>query len=436
MLIVFALLAFILLIVYVIASRQSRTPRELYEQLFESARDFLYEPDKLPDWQQWNSTYGERIETDGDALTYANEMFKPLNDPYTIAIGPELQNGGIRWECTECVGVGILIATAYENNTAETCRAQSERTGVSCRYPTIVSVIYNSPAARADLRAGDSITHINGWDTTGQSLASVLQQMNEGHRSRITLTIERDGVVRSYELQRQFINTPSCYSRMVDDTIGYLRIGDFGFWSESYAVAQAEKLAKARAIVVDVRDNPGGEVFKGMRLAGLFIREGHIVTTHTRIPATREYVWAAYSIKQGDLIADVEGVVSDTMTGNLPAPMFAGKQIVVLTNENTASAAELFTGALRDTAQAVVLGSKTFGKGVMQSILMFSPRIVLRVTFGKYYLPSGFWPGDGARYRNGIEPHIVVPPQSRLFDFGSDQDEQLAAAVRHLREKL
>ncbi|HEY9792567.1 MAG TPA: S41 family peptidase [Candidatus Obscuribacterales bacterium] len=433
MLVLFALLAFVLLMVYVIAAYQSRSPQVLYEQLFENARDFLYDPDKLPDWEQWNSAY---TRTKGNALAAANEMFKPLNDPYTIVVGPELQDGGIEFECAHCVGVGILIATAYENNTEESCRVQSERTGVSCKYPTIVSVIYNSPAAHAHLRAGDSITKINDWPTAGESIASVLKRMHGNNRSKITLTVERDGIATDHELNRQFINAPSCYSRMLDDDIGYLRISNFNFWSESYAVGQAETLAKARAIVVDVRDNPGGEVFKGIRLAALFIREGHIVTTHVRIPGTKEYVWTTYSFKKGELVEDVEGVVRDTMTGNLPAPMFAGKPIIVLTNENTASAAELFTGALRDTGQAVVLGGKTFGKGVMQSILGFPRSVVLRVTSGKYYLPSGFWPGDGARYRNGIEPDITIPPQSRLFDFGSDQDKQLAAAVRHLSEKL
>lgn len=432
----FVAIALILLITYALAYQQRATPDTLYLQIFELTYSMFYQPEKLKGFADWMEHSGENIKTDADAVRLANEMLEQLDDPYTVAIGTDLQNSHINFECTECVGVGIMVMAAYENVTSDTCEANREKTGASCRYPTIGGVLYNSPAAHAGLKAGDAIMAVDGWSTAQQPLSEVLLRIGRKKLRSVTLTIERNGVIKEHTLRRQFLATPTVWGRMIDKDIAYLRIRNFESWSEAAVVTNAHKLRKAKAVVVDVRDNPGGDVDKGVRLPTLFMRAGHITTLHVRVPGTEKYQTKRFFVRKGELIEEVDGTKQEYMGQNLPDAVFAGKPIAVLVNENSASAAEMFAGALRDSAGAILVGMKTFGKGVQQSILHLFGGVVLRVTSGKYFLPSGYWPGDGAHDKRGIDPHFVVPPSSRLFDMGSDEDEQLRVAVEQLRQKL
>jgi carboxyl-terminal processing protease len=423
--------------VWVNVQHQS-TPAYDYEQIWNKLNEQLYDPTQLQPWETWRERHLHKLTGRAEVVKYANEMLEPLHDPYTIVISPEQDGTDVNWDTFNFVGVGVSIATAYQDVSQEACAAASARTGASCRYPTITGVTHNSPAAAAGLKATDVITAIDGWDTAGKPLGEVMQRLRGQDKDRgyVTLTVERNGVRNSFRLKRDYLKVPTAWSRMIGDDIGYLRIANFSFWSEEYAVRAAWALAKAKAIIVDVRDNPGGELIKGIRLCALFMHEGYVTTTHQRQGGTDLYKTAHFKISRSGLMQEVDGMVDYVDTPNLPASMFAGLPLVVLVNENTASSAELFTGGISESAGATIIGAQSFGKGVCQLAFSLPDGNRLKVTTGRFYTPSGHWLGDGSRNRHGFQPHIVVTTQSKLFDMGSDDDETVSEAVNHLRKRL
>jgi C-terminal peptidase prc len=431
------LLASTVFLIYSVIRQQRPTPLQVYGYIWEAVRNYALYPELIGTWEQWRAHGGE-IATAADAVRLANEMLKPLNDPYTMALTADQQQLFSRWETTEAIGVGVRIAAGYENTDAESCSQKREVTGVSCQFPTIVSVINNSPAAAAGIVAGDVIVAIDDWSTSGRPLAEILSRMHGKNRASITLSIERDGKKREVSLKRAFVTMPTAWSRMLAHDVGYLRISNFGSWVYHYATKEAGRLKKARAVVLDLRDNPGGDINTALRLCAMFSRHAVLTRMESRLIGGEGCTTKTVRLEP------LAGMVEVLDTGSypqdhieLPSCWFDGKPLVVLVNENTASAAELFAGAMRDGVGATVLGARTFGKGVFQhTINLPHCGVSIRVTSGKFFCPNGDWAGDGARDKRGIEPSVSVPTQSKLFDIGWDSDLQLQAAVHLLEQKL
>jgi carboxyl-terminal processing protease len=430
------LLASIVFLTYSVVWRQQPTPLQVYGYIWEALRNYALYPELIGSWEQWRA-HGDPATT-ADAVRLANEMLKSLNDPYTMALTTEQQQQFTRWETTEAIGVGVRIAAGYEDTDAESCSQKGERTGVSCQFPTIVSVLNNSPAAEAGIIAGDLIVAVDGWSTSGKPLSEILSRMHGKNRASITLSIEHDGRQQDVLLKRRFVAVPTAWSRMLDHDVGYLRLSNFGSWSYHSATVEAERLKKARAVVVDLRDNPGGDISTTLRLCAMFTRQA--VLTHMESRLIGGDGCTKKTVRLETLAGMVEGADGRSYPQDqimLPSCWFEGKPIVVLVNENTASAAELFAGALRDGIGATVLGARTFGKGVFQhTINLPQCAVTVRVTSGKFFCPNGDWAGDGARDKRGIEPSVSVATQSKVFDIGSDRDLQLQAAVHILEQKL
>jgi carboxyl-terminal processing protease len=250
----------------------------------------------------------------------------------------------------------------------------------------VVSPIDETPADRAGLKAGDFITHLDGEAVLGLSLSEAVEKMRGPVNSKITLTVARPGIEQPFEvsLVRDVIRIQSVRSRLEDD-IAYVRITSFNEQTEQGLRKAMETLRselgkkQLRGVVLDLRNNPGGLLDQAISVSDAFLAQGEIVSTRGRDEAQIQ----RYNAREGDL-AD-------------------GKPVVVLINGGSASASEIVAGALQDHRRAVILGTKSFGKGSVQTIIPLQGHGAVRLTTARYFTPSG-----RSIQAKGIEPDIEV----------------------------
>jgi carboxyl-terminal processing protease len=251
----------------------------------------------------------------------------------------------------------------------------------------VVSPIDDTPAAKAGLKPGDFITHLDGEPVLGLTLNEAVERMRGPIASDIKLTIRREGRdAFDVTLTRAVVKIQSVKSHLEGSDIGYVRITSFNEQADS-GLQAALKALKAQAgdrlagIVLDLRNNPGGLLDQAIAVSDDFLDKGEIVSTRGRHSEDA----ARYNAKPGDL------------TSGLP--------VVVLINGGSASASEIVAGALQDHHRAVLLGTRSFGKGSVQTIIQLPGHGAMRLTTARYYTPSG-----RSIQAKGIEPDITVEP--------------------------
>jgi carboxyl-terminal processing protease len=250
---------------------------------------------------------------------------------------------------------------------------------------TVVSPIEDTPAAKAGIKPGDQIFKIEEEFTKDMSLIDAVKKMRGLKGTKINLTIKREGIADlvDFTLVRDIIRVQSVRSRTLESGYGYIRLAQFQERSDRDLQRALEKLAAEKAgikgLVLDLRNNPGGLLTQAVRISDLFLDSGLIVYTDGRIESQKQKYFAQ---KDGTW---------------LDFPM------VVLVNGGSASASEIVAGALQDHKRAVVLGTKTFGKGSVQTILPLDDNSALRLTTARYFTPRG-----RSIQATGIVPDIVV----------------------------
>lgn len=254
----------------------------------------------------------------------------------------------------------------------------------------VVSPIDDTPAFKVGVQAGDYITHIDGEAVLGLSLSDAVDKMRGKVGTPIEITVRREGTADAlnYKIVRDVIKIKSVRHHIYDN-IGYIRITTFNAQTRPALKAAIEEIQKEKGkdllgYVIDLRNNPGGLLDQAIAISDDFLERGEIVSTRGRNEADTKRDNAT----PGDL------------TGGLP--------IVVLINGGSASASEIVAGALQDHRRAVLVGTKSFGKGSVQTIMTMPGNTAIRMTTARYYTPSG-----RSIQATGIEPDIVVP-QSRL----------------------
>ncbi len=256
-------------------------------------------------------------------------------------------------------------------------------------FVRVVSPIDDTPAARAGLEAGDFITHLDGETVQGLSLSDAVDKMRGRVGSDIVLTIRREGVEPfDVTVKRDVIRIRSVRSR-VEGKVGYIRITTF---NEQTAPGVEEAIVDIKAelgdemigVVLDLRRNPGGLLDQAVKVSDAFLDQGEIVSQRGRNPDDSQ----RYNATKGDLAE--------------------GLPLVVLINGGSASASEIVAGALQDHKRAVIMGTESFGKGSVQTIMPIAGHGALRLTTAAYFTPSG-----RSVQRTGITPDIVVE-QSRI----------------------
>ena len=249
---------------------------------------------------------------------------------------------------------------------------------------TVVSPIEDTPAFRAGIKAGDQILKIDDEFTKDMNLIQAVKKMRGLKGSKLNLSIKREGVpdLLNFSIVRDTIRVQSVRSRVLEEGYAYIRLAQFQERSDRDLQKALEKLSSekggVKGLVLDLRNNPGGLLTQAVRVADLFLDSGMIVYTEGRLENQKQKYFAR---KEGS---------------------WTEFPIVVLVNGGSASASEIVAGALQDHKRAVILGTKTFGKGSVQTILPLDDNSALRLTTARYFTPKG-----RSIQATGIVPDIV-----------------------------
>ncbi len=250
---------------------------------------------------------------------------------------------------------------------------------------TIVSPIEDTPAYRSGVQAGDIIMKIDDKPTRDMSLPDAVKKLRGPVNTKVTITILRKEfkTLKDFTITRAIIKMKSVWSRRMEDNIGYIRVRNFAKTTTDEVKKALEKFSEEGALkglVLDVRNNPGGLLNQSVGVSNIFLKKGAlIVYTEGRTPDQNMTFKTQKSSKYVDL------------------------PLVILVNGGSASASEIVAGALKDLNRAIVMGTKTFGKGSVQTIIPLSDGSGLRLTTAKYFTPSG-----KVIEKNGIDPNIIV----------------------------
>lgn len=276
----------------------------------------------------------------------------------------------------------------------------------------VIAPMDGTPAAKAGILAGDFITHVNGEPLQGMMLDDAVEKMRGPIGSEIIITVVREGATEPFDVSiiRDTIKLTAVRGRVVGNTV-VLRVTTF---NDQTTIGMREELAKGieelggldnlDGVVIDLRNNPGGLLNEAIDVSDAFLEKGEIVSTRGRDAGSGE----RYNAQAGDLIN--------------------GKPIVVLINGGSASASEIVAGALQDHRRAIVVGTKSFGKGSVQTLIPLRGDGAMRLTTSRYYTPSG-----RSIQALGISPDIVVnQPAPRPAD--ETAEEEPSSAVRERSE--
>ena len=314
-------------------------------------------------------------------------------DPYSSYMSPELFKSMQTDTKGEFGGLGIEI-------------------GMEAGVVKVIAPIPDTPADKAGIKAGDYIVRIDDEQVQGKSLMEAVKLMRGPVNTTIKLTIRRKGNRKALEfnIKRKIIEVSSVDSRILGEkkNIAYIQLKSFNEKSDKQffkVIKDFEKKSNSPiGYIVDLRNNPGGLLTQAINITDLFLNDGEIVSTKGRkISETRRFF-----ARKGDVIN--------------------GKPIIVITNNGSASASEIFAGALKDHKRAIILGENTYGKGSVQSIIPLKNGGGMRLTISKYYLPSG-----KSISEVGVTPDILVEEKGDGFKINSETDNQLNYAVNLLK---
>ncbi len=310
-------------------------------------------------------------------------------DPYSAYMSPELFKEMQTDTKGEFGGLGIEI-------------------GMEAGVVKVISPIDDTPAAEAGIKAGDYIVKIGKEQVQGKSLLEAVKLMRGPVGTAIELTVRRKNVKKPLEFKiiRKVIEVQSVSSKKIgkEKNLGYIRLKSFNENSDKQLLKSVKKFEKDRKIkgyILDLRNNPGGLLTQAINITDFFLDDGEIVSTKGRkVSETRKFF-----ARKGDQVK--------------------GKPIVVLINNGSASASEIFAGALKDHKRAIILGENSYGKGSVQSIIPLENGGGIRLTISKYYLPSG-----KSISEVGVTPDILVEADEDDFLINSDKDNQLSYAIK------
>ncbi len=311
-----------------------------------------------------NVNYMDEIDEQALREGMYHGLVNALGDPYTVYYTKEEFDSFSTSSSGNYAGIGAVLT-------------KEEDTG----RIRITKIYRNTPAESAGLREDDIITKIDGVDSsTYEELAEATSHIKGEEGTTVTLTIYRGSTSTTMDVvvERQIISLPSVESNMLDNGIGYIQVIQFqedttNQFSQALKDLEAQGMEK---LVIDLRDNPGGMLSTVCEMLDIVLPEGTVVSTKDKYGNEKSYP-------------------SDARCINYP--------MVVLINENSASASEIFAGAIKDFEYGTLIGTKTFGKGIVQSVLRLSDGDGIKVTTSKYYTPNGY-----NIHGIGIEPDITL----------------------------
>ncbi|MBO7357414.1 MAG: S41 family peptidase [Lachnospiraceae bacterium] len=276
-------------------------------------------------------------------------------------------------------------------------------------YPQLTGVFPDSPASRADLRDGDYIVKVDGEEVTGLNLTEVVNLIRGPEGTEVVLTIKRNNVADLFDVTviRGKVTTPTVTYEMKEDSIGYIKITEFDDvtsdqFKEAYGALNSENM---KGLIIDLRSNGGGNLDTVLEICEQILPAGIITYTEDKYGNRQDY----------------------ESRGKTPIQI----PLAVLTNGYTASASELMSGAIRDYNLGVLIGTNTFGKGIVQSIYPFSDGSGMKLTTSRYFTPSGV-----CIHGEGLAPDYEVEFDSDAYYAEESFDNQLDFALNYIKDRI
>jgi len=333
------------------------------------------------------SRYVEDVPVDTLMTGAVKGMVNSLGDPHSIYMDPKMYKEFMIETEGSFGGVGIVL-------------------GAKDKVLTVISPIEGTPGEKAGIKSGDEIVKIDGQDTKGLALDEAVSKIRGPEGTKVTLTIRRGQETKDYALTRSNIQIKTVSGKMLPDNVGYIRISMFNENTGSDLAKKYQELEKEgmKAIVLDLRDNPGGLLDESVKVANKFVPKGPVVSVITRDGRR------------------------DTSTSNLEAVKYP---CAVLINGGSASASEIVAGAVQDTGAGTLVGTKSYGKGSVQTLMRLDKDDAIKLTIAKYYTPK-----DRSINGIGIEPDVKVELPEHVHPGLEVKDVQLDKAVEIVKSKI
>ena len=331
--------------------------------------------------------FGDEISYDEMEANAIKGYVQGLGDPYTVYYDAKETKALMEDTAGEFGGIGVVITQ-----------------NVNTQIITFTTVYEGSPGEKAGLKSGDVLYKVDGEDISGQELDTVVAKIRGEKGTTVELTVLRgdDYEELTYKVTRDIIEVKTVSYKMLEDNIGYVAVSGF----ETITLSQFEKAIEElnaqgmKKMIIDLRNNPGGNLSTVCDMVDLILPKGTIVYTEDKQKIKE--VFEADDKKQMDI------------------PM------AVLVNGNSASASEIFAGAMQDYEKAKIVGTTTFGKGIVQNIYGLPDGTSLKVTISEYFTPKG-----RSIHGKGIEPDVVV--EYKYDENNPEADNQLQAAIDSLK---
>ena len=318
-----------------------------------------------------------------------------LDDPYSCYYTAEEYEDMMESTEGTYYGIGVMVSQDPETNEL-----------------TAIRVFPDSPGQKAGMLAGDIIKVVDGTDVTDMDINSIVALIKGEIGTEVAITVYRPSAEETLDLVavRDKIEVPTIESELLDGGIGYIAVTEFDGVTDTQFEAKLEELKKAgmKGLVIDLRDNPGGLLDVVLNMLDIVLPEGLLLYTEDK------------DGKGDRFYSDAEH--------------YFDQPLVILVNENSASASEVFTGAVRDYGAGLIVGTKTFGKGIVQSIFPLTDGCAIKLTTSRYFTPAGI-----CIHGEGITPDIVVELDEELatqYEITFEDDNQLQAAIKALNAMI
>ncbi len=337
--------------------------------------------------------YLEEVDSQTMEDAVSSGLMAGLGDPYAAYYNKEEYEDLVEKNNGNYCGIGAYVS-------------QNVTTGAI----TIIQPMEDSPAEKAGLKAGDIVYAVDGQEVAGEDLSSVVAKMKGEKGTEVELQIVREGEsdFLAFTLTREEIETKTVNFQMLQGKVGYIAVSAFEEVTEKQFDQALEELEQQgqKKLIIDLRNNGGGLLQTAVDMLDRMLPKGKVVYTRDKYGQGEEY----YS-------DDKESF---------------DKPVVILVNENTASASEVFAGAMQDYGRGTLLGVNTFGKGIVQSVITLSDGTAVKLTTSKYYTPNG-----RNIHGSGLKPDVNEPLNNittKLGKNGPEVDNQIKAALDYLQQ--
>ncbi len=363
-------------------NKTKTSPQKLFDYTWQLVRNEYYDPNFNDQyWLRWKKHYSGKIKTSDDAKVAIDSMIASLNDPYSRFMTRDeflKQNETIT---SKYSGIGVNIV----NESGKT---------------KIISVLENTPAQFADIKVGDIIVSIDDIKVSGLSLAEVSNLVKGPVNTFVDIDVLRDNEIIKKKIIRKEITVKTVKSSIQND-IGYIQVSSFISNSTPNEFLEAlENTNETKGLIIDLRGNTGGLLPNAVFISNLFIENGHKIVS---IVGRNGY---RYDVMAQESDVDIK------------------KPLVLLIDGSSASASEILSGALKDYKRARLIGTKTYGKGMVQKIISMPNETGINLTVAKYLTPAG-----NDINKKGIDPDIIVPITKENIEEQQDPQLDMAKSV-------